>query len=86
MWSGKGLAVLRFPGMVAPTQKRPRMKILDPNDPFFNKAWVRWATCMLPLLWGLVEFYFNSPGWGILFVVAGAYAFYMLILKPSDNG
>lgn len=62
------------------------MKILDPNDPFFAKAWVRWATALLPMLWGLVEFYYNSPGWGILFLCAGAYAFYMLILKASDNG
>ena len=62
------------------------MKILDPNDPFFNKAWVRWVTCVLPMLWGLVEFYYNSPGWGILFLVAGAYAFYMLIIKRADNG
>ena len=62
------------------------MKILDPNDPFFAKAWVRWVTCVLPMLWGLVEFYFNSPGWGILFVTAGAYAFYMLIIKRADNG
>ena len=62
------------------------MKILDPNDPFFAKPWVRWVTCVLPMLWGLVEFYFNSPGWGILFVAAGAYAFYMLIIKRADNG
>ena len=62
------------------------MQILDPNDPFFAKAWVRWVTCVLPMLWGLVEFYYNSPGWGVLFLAAGGYAFYMLIIKASDNG
>jgi len=62
------------------------MKILDQNDPFFNKAWVRWTTSVLPMLWGLVEFYYDSPGWGVLFLVAGAYAFYMLIIKRANNG
>lgn len=61
------------------------MKLLDPNDPFFAKPWVRWATGILPLLWGLVEFYFQEPAWGVIFVAAGAYALWMLIIKPRGN-
>ena len=58
------------------------MKFLDPNDPFFNQAWVRWATVLVPTGWGLVEFLmFGSPFWGILFLAAAAYAGYMLFFQ-----
>jgi hypothetical protein len=64
---------------------RIRMKFLDPNHPFFARVWVRWATVLLPLAWAVVEFMLNDPGWGILFFAAGAYAFYMLIVKGPDQ-
>jgi hypothetical protein len=58
------------------------MKFLDPNDPFFRHAWVRWVTVLVPLGWGVVEFaYLGSPFWGILFLAAGAYAGYQLFFK-----
>lgn len=56
------------------------MKLLDPDHPFFAAPWRRWATALFPAAWGAVEFYFGNPGWGILFVAAGAYAFAVLIL------
>lgn len=62
------------------------MKILDANDPFFKPVWRRWVTAVLPLVWGGVEIVLGNPGWGILFVAAGGYALWALILKgPSDN-
>ena len=37
------------------------MKFLDPNDPFFARAWVRWITVLVPLGWAGVEFWQGAP-------------------------
>lgn len=48
----------------------------------FRRAWVRWLTVLVPLAWAGVElFAFNAPGWAILFAAAGAYAFWVLVLR-----
>ena len=61
-------------------------KILDANDPFFKPIWRRWATSVFPLLWGGVEVYTGSIGWTILFLIAGVYALYTLIIVgPSTE-
>ncbi len=57
------------------------MPLLDPKDPFFAKPWVRYVTAGFPLAWGLFEFATGSPGWGLMFVAAGAYAAWVLILS-----
>jgi hypothetical protein len=55
------------------------MKFLDPNDPFFRHAWVRWISVLLPLIWGIVElFVMQAPFWGLLFLAAGIYAGWQL--------
>jgi hypothetical protein len=55
------------------------MKFLDPNDPFFRHAWVRWVSVLLPLFWGIIElFVMESPFWGLLFLAAGTYAGWQL--------
>lgn len=52
----------------------------------FAKPVVRWLTTVLPLVWAGVEFYFQSPVWGALFLLAGLYAGYMLfIVRKSDS-
>jgi hypothetical protein len=61
------------------------MQFLDPNHPFFRPVWRRWATGLLPLIWGGVELFTGNPGWAILFGGAGAYALYMLVLKGPDT-
>lgn len=58
-----------------------RQPLLDPNHPMFRRAWVRWVVSVFPLLWAGVEFWFNEPFWGVLFLGAGGYAFWVLILK-----
>lgn len=58
-----------------------RKPFLDPDDPFFAKAWVRWAVTLFPLAWGGVEVFLGNPGWGILFLALGAYAGTKLILR-----
>jgi hypothetical protein len=61
------------------------MKFLDPNDPFFRYAWVRWLTVLVPIFWGLVEFlWLSSPFLGVLFLAAGAYAGYMLFYQRKS--
>ncbi len=61
-------------------------KFLDPKDPFFKYAWVRWVTALLPLGWGLFELvWLEQPFFGILFLAAGIYAFWVLILKRKRD-
>jgi hypothetical protein len=59
-------------------------KLLDRNDPFFRRVWVRWLTVILPLLWGAVEFWHSQPFWGVLFIAAGVYAAWELLLRAAD--
>jgi hypothetical protein len=62
------------------------MKFLDPDDPFFAKPWVRWATVVAPIAWGLVElFWTESAIWGALFIGVGVYAFWALFLHRRDS-
>ena len=61
------------------------MKFLDPNHPFFRKVWVRWVTALAPMAWGAFEFWMQQPFWGIIFIAAGAYAYYTLIVKGPDQ-
>ena len=55
-------------------------KLLDRNDPFFRRVWVRWLTVILPLLWGAVEFWHSQPFWGVLFIAAA----YVLVNLITD--
>lgn len=55
--------------------------MLDPDHPMFRRAWVRWATSLLPLAWGALELSWGNPFWAIIFGGAGAYAGYVLILQ-----
>lgn len=57
------------------------MKLLDPDDPFFRKPWVRWGVILAPLLWAGVEFMTGAPAWGIGFLAAGLYALWALVLN-----
>jgi hypothetical protein len=57
------------------------MPLLDPNDPFFARPWVRWTTVLVPLGWGLMELATGAPGWAMLFLAAGGYAGWVLILR-----
>ena len=61
-------------------------KFLDADHPFFAAPWRRWATCLAPIAWGVFEMWMQDPFWGILFIAAGGYAGYVLIIKgPSGK-
>lgn len=61
------------------------MKFLDPNDPFFRHAWVRWVTVLLPLAWSGVEFWNGGSLWGTLFLAAGLYAGWQLFFVRKGD-
>lgn len=59
------------------------MQLLDPGHPFFKPLWRRWATCVLPVVWGAAELWFGNPGWAIIFAATGVYAGWVLF-RASD--
>ncbi len=61
------------------------MKFLDPNDPFFDRAWVRWVTVLLPLGWAGVEFWQGAPLWGMIFLAAGLFAGWQLFFNRRPD-
>jgi len=61
-------------------------KFLDADHPFFAKPWVRWVSALFPTFWGMAEFAMGSPGWGMVFLGAGAWAFYVLIYVGPTKG
>ena len=62
------------------------MKLLDPDDPFFRPLWIRLATTLVPLLWGLFEFATGAAFWGVLFVAVGLWCGYVLFIKKNEGG
>lgn len=62
------------------------MKLLDPDHPMFRRAWVRWATALVPLAWAAVELATGNPGWALMFGAAGAYALWVLVIARRDPG
>ncbi len=61
-------------------------KFLDADHPFFAKVWVRWITVLICAGMAAFEFTTGSSGWGVLFVGAGAWAFYVLIYQGPSSG
>ena len=60
---------------------RERRPLLDPSHPMFSRPWVRWATTLLPILWGVGELIWASSFWGMLFIGAGLYAGKVLLVN-----
>mgnify|MGYP001157914750 CR=1 FL=1 len=57
------------------------MPLVDPEHPFFAKTWVRWFWTLLPLGMAVVEFAMGSPGWGLMFLAAGSYLGWVLLIR-----
>lgn len=61
------------------------MQLIDPNHPFFRPVWRRWVTGILPIAWSGVElFALHNPIWAVIFLLLGAYAFWVLVIKGPD--
>lgn len=61
--------------------EKPRQKFLDRDHPFFAKTWVRVVTVAVPAAMAALEFSMASPGFGILFAAAAAWALWELFLR-----
>jgi hypothetical protein len=61
-------------------------KFLDADHPMFARAWVRWATVVVPAAWAIFEAYSESWLWVAVFGGLAAYAFFVLIVKGPSAG
>lgn len=57
------------------------MRLLDRDHPMFTRAWVRWATVLVPALWAVFEAMTGSYGWAAIFATAAAYAAWELLFR-----
>jgi hypothetical protein len=55
-----------------------RIMLVDPNNPFFDRLWVRLLCVLAPLGWAAVEFSNAENFWGGCFAAAGLYLAYAL--------
>jgi hypothetical protein len=62
------------------------VKLVDPDHPFFRKAWVRWATVLVPAAWAVFDGYLGNWGWAAAFAAIAAYALWILILIGPKGG
>lgn len=61
-------------------------KFVDPDHPFFAKAWVRWATVLVPAVMAGLDGYLGNWGWAAGFAAIAAYALWMLIIIGPKGG
>lgn len=59
--------------------------LVDPNHPFFRKAWVRILCVVLPFAWAAFELMGGNLFWALLFAAAGAVLFHALIMRGPDK-
>ncbi len=62
------------------------MSFFQTDHPMFRYALVRWVCVILPLGWAGVEFYMNSPFWGLLFGALGVSALWVLVITWKGSG
>jgi hypothetical protein len=74
--------MLIWEGNRGPPNERPRIKkLLDRDDAFFSRKWVRVTTITLPAAMSVLEFARQSPGWGLLFGAFAILALWELVLR-----
>ena len=61
--------------------ENPKPRFLDRDHPFFARVWVRVATVAVPAAMAVLDFAMGSPGWGVLFAGAAAWAAWELFLR-----
>jgi hypothetical protein len=63
------------------------MKLIDPENPFFQPAWRRWLLALVPFAWAMFEASNGNDAWAYLSAAIGGILVYNLILtwpKPED--
>ena len=61
-------------------------KFLDADHPMFARAWVRWATVLVPTAWAVLEASSEAWLWAAGFGGLAVYAFVVLIVKGPTGG
>ncbi len=57
------------------------MPLVDPEHPFFARRWVRWFWTLAPIGMAVLEFLSGSVAWGTLFLAAGVYLGWVLLIR-----
>ncbi|NEY90494.1 hypothetical protein [Tabrizicola oligotrophica] len=65
----------------APKPGAVKPRFFDRDHPFFAKPWVRAVTVAVPGTMAVVDFTMGSPGWGVVFAGATAWALWELFLR-----
>lgn len=67
--------------------KPPRRPFVDLDHPIFRKLWARLFVTAMPLGWGVFEMVAGNPGFGVLFLAAGAWSTFHFLTRfnPRDE-
>jgi hypothetical protein len=63
------------------------MKLIDPENPFFQPAWRRWVLALVPFAWAIFEASSGNDAWAYLSAAIGGILVYNLVLtwpKPEE--
>lgn len=60
--------------------------LVDPDNPFFDRLWVRIACVAAPLGWAAVEYAHGAQLWAAGFGLAGLYLAYALFWQRGRKG
>ncbi len=59
---------------------RMTMRLVDPNDPFFDRAITRWLCVLVPAGAGVAEVFAGSWLWAFMFLAPAAHLAWMLFI------
>lgn len=57
------------------------MQLIDPKHPFFARAWVRWATVLVPGVVAVADLAAGNWGWAAVLGGLSAYAAWVLLIR-----
>jgi hypothetical protein len=65
---------------------RNRMRLIDPNHPFYRPKWRRYLLVALPFVWAGMEWAYGNVIWGYLAAAVGGYMAWHLVLNWRSDG
>lgn len=57
------------------------MQLIDPKHPFFARAWVRWATVLVPGAVAVADLAAGNWLWAAVLGLAAGYAAWVLLIR-----